>query len=153
MDRLRDQERQRQGRKGEPWAGCVDSQSVKTAMQGQTKGYDGGKQVNGRKRHLLVDTLGLVVAVVVTAANIGDRQGLKALLFDRFAGGLRRLQKIWADGGYTGAEIAAWVRSVKNTHQVELEVVERQGKGFNVVKRRWVVERTFGWFLNYRAVH
>jgi putative transposase len=142
MNALRAQERQRQGRRPEPSAGCVDSQSVKTAMQGQTKGDDGGKQINGRKRHVLVDTLGLILAVVVTAANVGDREGLKSLLRDYFASGVRRLRRLWADSGYLGAQLAAWVGRLKKTHPLQLEIVERQGKGFPIVKRRWVVERT-----------
>ena len=150
MNALRAEERKRQGRRPEPSAGCVDSQSVKTATQGQTKGYDGGKHINGRKRHLLVDTLGLVLAVVVTAANVGDREGLRELLLDYFAAGVRRLRRLWADSAYISAELAAWVGRLKRTHRVQLDIVERQGKGFHVVKRRWVVERTFGWLLNYR---
>ena len=150
MNALRAEERKRQGRRPEPSAGCVDSQSVKTAMQGQTKGYDGGKHINGRKRHFLVDTLGLVLTVVVTAADVGDREGLRDLLLDYFAAGVRRLRRLWADSGYIGAQLAAWVHSLKKTHRLQLDIVERQGKGFHVVKRRWVVERTFGWLLNYR---
>ncbi len=150
MERLGSQERQRQGRAAQPSAGCVDSQSVKSATQGQVIGFDGGKQVKGRKRHVLVDTLGLVLAVVVTAANIGDRQGLKELLLGYFAQGVRRLRKLWVDGGYSGIELATWVLGLKKTHKVRLEVVERQGQGFHVVKRRWVVERTFAWLFNCR---
>lgn len=152
LDQLTRQERQRQGRKATPSAGCVDSQSIKTATQGTTKGYDGNKKINGRKRHLLVDTLGLVMGVVVTAANCGDRDGLIGLLQAYFSTGVKRLRKLWVDGGYAGVEMKAWVRSLKKTHKLDLEVVERAGKGFQLVERRWVVERTFAWLLNYRRL-
>ena len=90
-----------------PSAGCVDSQSVKAATQGQDIGFDGGKKVKGRKRHGLVNTLGLILAVVVTAANTSDQKGLKALLTDYFTTGVRRLRKLWVDGGYNGFPLAA----------------------------------------------
>ena len=150
MDSLREQERTRQGRKPQPSAGCVDSQSVKTATQGKVKGYDGGKRVNGRKRHLLVDTLGLILGVCVTAANTGDREGLMKVVTAYFATGIQRLKKLWVDGGYSGEPLKAWVASLKQTHKIDLEVVENQGQGFQLVKRRWVVERTFAWLFNYR---
>jgi putative transposase len=150
MEALNRQERQRQGRKPTPSAGCVDSQSIKTATQGKTKGYDGNKKVNGRKRHLLVDTLGLILGVWVTAADGGDREGLISLLKAYFATGVKRLRKLWVDGGYSGKTLKEWVQNLKQTHKIDLEVVDSQGPGFQVVKRRWVVERTFAWLLNYR---
>jgi putative transposase len=106
--------------------------------------------VKGRKRHLLVDTLGLIVAVVVTAANVDDRQGLRALLSHYFADGVSRLRKLWVDGGYRAEWLCDWVWGLKRTSKIALEVVEREGKGFQVVPYRWVVERTFAWLLNYR---
>ena len=113
-------------------------------------GFDGNKKIKGRKRHILIDTLGLIVAVVVTAANTDDRLGLVLLLQRYFASGVKRLRKLWVDGGYQAQWLWDWVRCLKRTHKVDLEVVERSGKGFQVVKHRWKVERTLAWILNDR---
>jgi putative transposase len=134
----------------EPSAGSVDSQSIKTATQATEVGFDGGKLVKGRKRHLLVDTLGLLIAVVVTAANTDDRVGLMALLTQYFVGGVRRLRKLWVDGGYQAEWLTQWVRDLKHTYKIDLEVTSHDGKGFQVVPWRWVVERSFAWLLNDR---
>lgn len=150
MTTLRHWERQGEGRFPEPSACCADSQSIKTATQGTDVGFDGNKKVKGRKRHILIDTLGLIVAVVVTAANTDDRQGLVALLKRYFASGVTRLRKIWVDGGYEAQWLRDWVRGLKQTHKIDLEVVEHTGKGFQVVKQRWKVERTLAWLLNDR---
>ena len=150
MEALTQQERHRQGRKPTPSAGCVDSQSVKMANQRGPKGDDGGKKINGRKRHVLVDTLGLILGVCVTAADGGDRDGLMRLLTAYFSTGVQRLRKLWVDGGYVGEALKAWVGALKKTHKIDLEVVERKGKGFQVLPRRWVVERTFAWVFHYR---
>ena len=85
--------------------GCIDSQSVKTATQGKSKGYDAGKKVNGRKRHLLVDTLGLVISTYVSPADLQDRDGLKQVLNQYFDTGATRLRKLWVDGGYRGEDL------------------------------------------------
>jgi putative transposase len=150
MDTLRQWERRCQGRLPEPSAGCVDSQSIKTATQGADVGFDGNKKINGRKRHILVDTLGLIVAVVVPAANIDDRQGLVALLQHYFASGVKRLRKIWVDGAYEAQWLYDWARGLQQTHKIDLEVVEHTGKGFTVLPQRWKVERTLAWLLNDR---
>ena len=89
MEALNRKERERQGRNPEPSAGCVDSQSIKTVTQGNDVGFDGGKKIDGRRRHILVDTLGLILVVFVTAANVGERRGLQELLLDYFAEGVR----------------------------------------------------------------
>ena len=128
----------------------MDSQSIKTATQTTEVGFDGGKQVKGRKRHLFVDTLGLLMAVVVTAANLDDRVGLLALLTHYFLGGVRRLRKLWVDGGYQAEWLTQWVSDLKQTYKIELEVTSHAGPGFHVVPWRWVVERTFAWLLNDR---
>jgi len=150
MEALRQLERRRLGRPPEPSAGSVDSQSIKTATQRTEVGFDGGKKVKGRKRHLLVDTLGLIIAVVVTAANTDDRLGLVVLLTRYFAGGIKRLRKLWVDGGYRAQWLTLWVRNVKQTHKIALEVTDNAGPGFQVIPWRWAVERTFAWLLNDR---
>src|SRR5262245_14187859 len=103
METLRQRERRRQGRQAEPSAGSVDSQSNKTTTQATEVGFDGGKQFKGRKRHFLVDTLGLLMAVVVTAANTDDRVCLMLLVTRYFVSGVKRLRKLWVDGGYHAA--------------------------------------------------
>jgi putative transposase len=151
METLRQLERRCQGRQAEPSAGSIDSQSIKTATQSEEIGFDGNKKIKGRKRHLLVDTLGLSIAVVVTDAGTDDRQGLVALLTVYFADGVKRLRKLWVDGAYPAQWLDEWVRGLKQTHKIDLEATTNQsGKGFQVVPWRWAVERTFAWLLNDR---
>lgn len=113
------------------------------------RGYDSGKKVNGRKRHILVDTLGLLLVVVVHAANIQDRDGAK-LVFARAKGCFPRLKRIWADGAYAG-QLIEWVA---NLCQWVLEIVKRceNAVGFQVLPRRWIVERTLAWLGRYRRL-
>jgi len=150
METLRQWERRLQGRLPEPSASCADSQSIKVTTQGRDVGFDGNKKVKGRKRHVLVDTLGLILAVVVTPANTDDRQGLVTLLERYFAQGVTRLREIWVDGGSEAQWRRGWVYELKQSHKIDLEVVERTGKGFEVVKERWKVERRFSWLANDR---
>ena len=136
------------GKNPEPSAGIIDSQSVKITDVGGVVGYDAGKKINGRKRHILVDTLGLVLTAVVHSAAIQDRDGAK-LVFKKAINFLPRLELIWADAGYAG-QLINWV---SNTCQWILEIVKRPSETrFILVKKRWIVERTFGWLGKYRRL-
>jgi putative transposase len=150
MATLRQWERQSQGRLPEPSASCADSQSSKTAPQAAEVGFDGNKKIKGRQRHILVDPLGRIVPVVVTAATLDDRPGLMTLLQRYCASGVKRWRKLWGDGGSQAQWLCDGVRSRKQTHKIALEVVEYTGKGCQVVKQRWQVERTLAWLLNDR---
>ena len=149
---LHRQVRQQVGREATPSAAIVDAQSVKTTLVKGERGYDAGKRVNGRKRHIVVDTMGLLLSVLVTTGNVQDKPGGKQLLtrlYQRLH--LPRLKLLWADAGYRGQPFADWV---KTTFGWVWEVVKRNDdlKGFHVLSRRWVVERTFGWLNNYRRL-
>jgi putative transposase len=148
-DVFRRQLRLQDGRAAEPSAAIIDSQTVKTTEQGGPRGFDGGKLLNGRKRHILVDTLGLLLVVIVHAANVQDRDGAK-LVFGKLTGRFPRLQKVWADGAY-GGQLLDWV---KQRFTWVLDIVKRDPlvKGFKVLPKRWIVERTFGWLSHCRRL-
>jgi len=150
-DRLRSRLREKAGRNVQPSAAIVDSQSVKAAetVGADTRGFDNGKKINGRKRHIAVDVEGFLLAVVVTAANIGDRMGTKLLVIG-LLNTCRRLKLIWADSGYDGAPLTTWMRAVAG---ITPQIIKRtELHVFRVVPRRWVVERSFGWLLRYRRL-
>jgi putative transposase len=148
-DTLRAEVRRRAGRHKHPTAGCLDSQSVKTSAVPGVRGYDCGKQVKGRKRHLLSDTLGLLLAVVVTAASVSDAKGAR-LLFARLSGSCKKLRRIWVDGTYRG-KLLSWV-SDHCWFLLEPVLRSDEMKGFVLLKRRWVVERTFAWLTQCRRL-
>jgi putative transposase len=157
--------RSKAGRDPNPSAAIIDSQSVKTTVVGGPRGYDGGKKINGRKRHVLVDTQGLIIRVLVHPADLADRDGAKLLLAP-LQDQLPRLQHIWADSAYAG-KCAEWVQA---TLGWTLEIVKHWWtgvrwvwvgpgqepptipRGFQVLPRRWVVERTFAWLVLYRRL-
>lgn len=149
---LREKVRLQFGKKRQPSAGVLDSQSVKTSEGGSARGFDAGKKVTGRKRHTLVDTLGLILKVVVTAGNVQDRDGAKSLLEEIRTEHevIKRLELIWADGSYRG-ELIAWVDEMLGW---KLEIVEKSKdqQGFQVLPKRWIVERTFAWLVRQRRL-
>ncbi len=149
---LRQKVRVAAGKTDEPSGAILDSQTIKTGDQACASGYDAGKKIEGRKRHVVVDTLGLLLRVMVGPANVQDRDGARPLLSRvlQCFGGLR---KIWADGGYAGA-LVAWFREQAGGRDCVLEIVRRlEGQsGFHILPKRWIVERTLGWLVKSRRL-
>jgi putative transposase len=153
-DRLRDWTRMEEERDPRPSEASIDSQSVKSAaMVHQAVGYDAGKQIKGRKRFLSVDTLGLVLRVLVTAASVGEREGGKQVLgrVKQMGKTVARLHTTWVDGGFDGDPFMQWVMDI--CRWIVIVVLRPElAKGFVLLPKRWVVERTFGWLMNARRL-
>ena len=148
LDALRSRIRIESGREEDPSLGIIDSQSVKTTEVGGPSGFDAGKKVKGRKRHLLVDILGLLVVVIVTVANVQDRDGLPSVLREAKATS-SRLVNVLVDGAYNGKV----VEQASVDTGVKVTMVKRPDiKGFAVVPKRWIVERSFGWLNRERRL-
>lgn len=152
-DGLRDLVRTAEGREASPSAAVLDAQSIKSSEGGPDRGFDAGKKTTGRKRHLITDTLGLVLVVAVTSASVQDRPGGRRVL-ERLAAAFPSIGLVWADAGYANRIDSSLLNWAYEKFRLVVEIVKRSDdvKGFQVLPRRWVVERTFGWLVRNRRL-
>lgn len=152
VDALRQRTRTAAGRDPQPKAAYIDSQSVKTAHGGEQRGYDTAKNVQGRKRHIVVDSLGLLVAVVVTAADVDDARGAQQLFEEMPGGCYPRLQVVWGDGKYHNYALEGWMADHRLPYRIAVVSRPEDKKGWVKLPKRWVVERTLAWLGRYRRL-
>lgn len=150
LDALRQMVRVADGRAPNPSAGSIDSQTVKATEVADERGYDGGKKITGHKRHIIVDTLGLVLVVLVTVASADDGTAAPQVLGRLTAEHHTRLEKVWADGKYNNHYLNNWLASTHARYVVEVIGRPAGSVGYVKLPRRWVVERTFAWLGRYR---